>query len=221
MKEMKKLIQKGKEQNFVFKSEREIKNECENKISLFLEKIMSNIAAKKESFSNKDLMNIAFECIYRFKQIPSQEIIEAIKNIIKYDELNHPDIDYNKNDILKFSFLLTKFESLKLLTQEAQNTYDVLSNLLINRGLENLNNDEIKNVMFNFTRNKLAPSQELFTLLEPYIIKEINNFEFKSLIHIFSAYIKNFRGSDFFIKTLGFHLGARFKEANIDGIFII
>ncbi len=216
---MKKLIQKNREQNFVFKSEGEIKNECENKINIFLDKFIRNIAAKKESFSNKDLMNIAFEYIYRFKQIPLQEIIEKIKNIIKYDELKSSDNDYNKNDILKFSYLLTKFDSLKL-TEEAEKAYDDLAILLIKRGLENLNKNEIKNILFNFTRNKLPPNIELFSLLEPYIIKEINNFDFKSLIHIFTAYIKNYIGTDFFIKTLGFHLGARLKEANIDGIYL-
>jgi len=211
------LINKGKEQNFVFKSETTIKNDFQNKLNLLLEKLMSNLIAKKESYSNKDLMNITFEFIYRYKKIPSPEMIEAIKNILKYEELKNIDNDYTKNDLLKFSNILTKFESLKLTEEETIKTYDDLASLLIKRGLENLKNDEIKNVIFNFTRNKLLPNIELLTLLEPYIIREINKFDFKSLTHIFNAYVKNFTGSDFFLKTLGFHLGARLKEASING----
>lgn len=215
---MRKLVQKGKEQNFVFKSETVIKSECENKIEIFLEKINANLIAKKESFSNKELMNIAFELVYRYKKFPSQEIVNAIKNIIKYEELKNMDKNYNKNDLIKFSFILTKYEVLKITEEEAQKTYDDLADSLIKLGLEKLTIDEIKTIIFNFTKNKFPVNVELFTLLEPYIIKEINSFDFKSLAHVFNSYLKHLRGSDFYIKTIGFHLGARIKEATITGI---
>jgi hypothetical protein len=53
--------------------------------------------------------------------------------------------------------------------------------------------------------------------MEPYIIKNILNYDIKSIVAIFYAYLSNFRGTDFFIKTLGFTIKSRIKEASIDG----
>ncbi len=219
-KELKILIQKGKEQNFVFRSEADIKQESENKLKIFFEKIFNNFTIKLYSFPNKDLMNIAFEFIYRFKEIRNEIILKGFKTIINNNELSEQEKEYSISDILRFSFLLTKYDLLKLTVEETQKTYNDLSQLLIKKGLENLNTDDIRRIMFNFTRNQFEVSIDLFTLLEPYIIRDINQYSLKSLIYIFIAYIKNYIGTDFFIKNIGFNIGARLKEANIEGNII-
>ena len=77
---------------------------------------------------------------------------------------------------------------------------------------------KFKNVLINFSRNKLNPNIELLTHFEPYIIKNLLTYDIKTLVAIFYAYVSNFRGSDFYIKTLGFSISSRIKEASIEGI---
>jgi len=182
---------------------------------------MKNISNRLDNYSNIDLMNVTFEFIFRFRKIPIEEIINGVRKIIKNNELKNNKENFLKNDLMKFSYLLTKFELLKFSENEVQSSFNYLAELFIFKGLQNLNSEEIKKIIINFTKNKFPPNLDLFTLLEPYIIRDINNYEYKSLLIIFSSYIKNFKGSDFFIKTVGFNLGCRLIEANIDGNYYL
>ena len=206
----------------MFKKETEIKAEIEEKINIFFEKIFQNILNNQNSiFTSKDYINIIFECVYRFKKIPSSDILKKIQIFLNNPEKkNFISENFSKNEILKLCFLLCKHENLSIDKLSAKSSLDYLSEILLSTGLENLTNEEIKTVILNYSKNNLNPNIELFTLLEPYIIKGINSFNFKSMVLIFVAYLKNFRGTDFFIKTLGFYVNSRLKEAELNGKII-
>lgn len=189
----------------------------EEKLLLLIEKINEHILNNHNNYSNKDKISITFEYLYRYKTLPDQNIVKSVKKFIEDKELNNKETQFSKNEILKFCFLLTKYELIDLKTEQAQESLDTLAELLMITGLEKLTFDEIKILIVNNSKSKLNPHVELFTLLEPHIIKEINNANVKSLIRIFNCYRRSFLGTDFFIKTIGFYIGARVNEANIDG----
>ncbi len=208
----------------MFKSENEIKNEYHGKLDIFFDNFYEYIKEKNNDFSNKEKVLILFEFIYRFKKLPDENLLNSFKDLISSNEKNNNNFnkfDYNKSDLIKISFLLTKWDSISINKQEAINTGDLVANLFIKNGLEKLKSEEIKNILINFCRNKLNPNIELLTHLEPYIIKNILKYDIKSIVAIFYAYLSNFRGTDFFIKTLGFTIKARIKEASIEGMEIL
>ena len=222
VKELKNTIEKAKKQEFIFKSEFEIKSESDEKLSLFFEEIYRLVDEKSKELTKKELVLILFEFIYRFKLIiPDKKILNSLKELFSENRqiLQSQIFSYDKSELIKISFLLSKYESLNISKDEAISYLDLIENGLINFGLEQLNLEEIKIIIINFAKNKLNANLELFIHLEPYIIKSILNIDIKTLVTIFYAYLSNYRGSDFFVKTLGFSIKSRIKETSIDGNF--
>jgi len=59
---------------------------------------------------------------------------------------------------------------------------------------------------------------DLFTKLEPYIIREMQNFYYKTIALIFHTYVQADLGSNFFLNTLILYLKNNFIKAELEDI---
>ncbi len=154
--------------------------------------------------------------LYRFKKDIPKEFSDLIFSESKNKE-NFLDEKFKKSELIKLTFILSRYKQLLNTKTNAEEALENLSNEILKIGLANYSKGELLALITNLSYRNVYPDLELFTRFEPYIIKYLNEYEPTSLINIFIAYIRNFRGSNFLIQSLGFSIASNLRFLNLRG----
>jgi hypothetical protein len=201
--ELKTVINKNKEKQFIISKESEIEDEYEEKLNLFLSELYEIIKEKKMNL--RETVVVYFEVFFRLKRDIPKDISDMIFEQCRNSE-NLKNSHFTKMDLIKLSFILSRYNTL---LSKRQNAVEGLSNVVnsfIEIGLGNFQKEELLSIIKNLSYKNVYLDLEFFTRLEPYLLKHLNEYKISSIVNIFCIYIKNFIGSDFFLQTLGFSI---------------
>jgi len=215
--ELKTVINKNREKQFIISKESEIEDEYEEKLNLFLTELDEIIKEKKMNL--RETVVVYFEVIFRMKRDIPKDISDMI-----FEKCKNPEnlkFYFTKMDLIKLSFILSRYNTL---LNKRQNAVEGLSNVVnnfIEIGLGNFQKEELLSVIKNLSYKNVYIDLEFFTRLEPYVLKYLNEYKISSIVIIFSIYIKNFIGSDFFLQTLGFSISKNLEFLNTKDLVYI
>ncbi len=170
----------------------------------------------EKSFGFQEIVVTYFEVLYRFKKEIPKEFSDLIFEECKNEE-NFSDGQFRKEDLIKLTFILSRYKLLLNTKSNAEEAFEVVANQLVKIGLSNYTKEELLAIIKNLSYRNVFPDLELFTKLEPHILKYINDYEPFSLLNIFCAYLRNYRGSNFIIQTLGFSIASNIRFMNLLG----
>jgi hypothetical protein len=175
-----------------------------------------NKIIEEKIFKFRDLLLIYFEVLYRFKKdIPAQFVETIFQESNKEESFSN----FKIQDLIKLSHILSRHRLFMRTKEEAEGGLMIIANIVLNYGFENLSKQELYELIYNMSYNQLFTNLEFYTYAEPHLIKYFNEFSAKSLVNIYSIYIKNYLGSNFFIQTLGFTISSNLANFNLKGIF--
>ena len=210
-------INKAKEQQNIFKKEEEIKEEYNERINIFLEELEKFVEEK--SFDFYELVITYFEVLFRFRKEIPKEFSDLIFEESKNQE-NFENGKFKLNELIKLTFILSRYNLLLNTKSNAEEGLDVVTNQIVELGLANLKKDELLALITNITFKNVYSNLELFTKLEPHILKYLNELTPTSLVLIFSSYIRNYCGSNFFIQSIGFSIVSNLNFLSLRGKII-
>lgn len=184
----------------MLKKEIEVKEEYQQKIDEFLDLIDSHMSSKSD-LNIKDIISVFFEYLHKFnREMPEQYQYQLINECSTDKFLN---LDLEKLELIKLSFILSR---MKIPKEIIEKCFKNLTCKILKLELQDLSKEEISTIIANFSYNSVYPDIELFTRLEPYILKYLENYSVFSIINLFSSYLKNLCGTDVFLNTLGFSI---------------
>lgn len=215
--ELKTLLNKSKEQQFILSKESDIQAEFEEKLDSFLSEL-NDIVGEKD-FDLREIVNVYFEVFFRMKKEFSKEIADKIFEL----SMNSENLkQFTKMDLIKLSYILSRYN---LLLNKRINAVEGLSNIVkgfLQLGLGNFTKEELLSIIKNLSYKNVYVDLEFFTRLEPYLLKYLNEYNVSSVVNIFCLYIKNFLGSNFFLQTLGFSIATNLNFLTVkDLVFLL
>jgi hypothetical protein len=160
-----------------------------------------------------------FEVLYRLKKEIPKEFSDLIFEESKNEE-NFSEGQFSKEDLIKLTFILSRYKLLLNNKTNAEQAFEVVTNQLMKIGLANYSKEELLAIITNLSYRNVFPDLVLFTKMEPHLLKYMNDYEPISLINIFCAYLRNYRGSNFILQTLGFSIASNMKYLNLLGKII-
>ena len=219
-----------KEKNFSFHEISLVYFECLYRFKREIPKNISDIIFE-ESKNENNLLNEEIEEEDK-ENIIEEEITKDMEEDIEGDITNNKnsfsdginklhnfkDGVFRKSDLIKLSYILSRF---RLLLNTKENAEVGIENILraINKiGLKNFSKEELLALVTNLSYRSIYPDLHFFTKLEPHLLKYFNNYSVSSLVSIFFSYIKNYRGSNFFIQTLGFSISSNLEFCSSKGM---
>lgn len=199
--------------------ESEIQSEYEETLSAFLSELENII--KEKDFSLRDYINVYFEIFYRFKKDIPKEISDLIFEESKINE-NMNKNQFTKVELIKLSYILSRYN---ILLNKRQNAVEGLSNIVeefYKIGLGNFTKEELYSIIKNLGYKNIYIDLEFFTRLEPYLLKYLTEYNISTVVNIFTLYMKNFLGSNFFLQSLGLGIATNLKYLNTkDLVFLL
>jgi hypothetical protein len=153
-----------------------------------------------------------FEIYYRLnKEIPKKFSDRIFKESSNFENFK----DFDKLDLIKMTHLLSRYQEFGNSKTEAVEGLNTVTKCLLNTDLSELKRNELETIILNLSYKQVNPNIELFTNLEPYVLKYLPEYSLQSLVNIFSAYIRSFCGTNFFLQTLGFTISSQLSNCNI------
>jgi hypothetical protein len=207
-------MEKNKEQRFIFKKEEEINQEYYTKIEAFVERL--NKLIKEKEYKFHDLVLTYFEIFFRFKRSIPSDIAQII-----FNECENPDNfkEFKKLDLIKLSFILSHYYNIEGINKESateamKNLVDKIASL----ELAEFSMNEIEEIVMNLCHREIYPDLVLFTRFEPHILKYLPRYSLSSVIKIFSAYIRTYCGTNFFLQALGYCISAQIDKCSTENL---
>jgi hypothetical protein len=211
-KEMSTSLMKHKEQKFILRPESDIHREYEQKKDELLSLIFKICSSEKNIYNIKNLLNCYFEIYHKFKRSLPKEVVETLFNT----EMVSKDIgNLSISDLTKLSYLYSQyFQHIEVSRDKAISSFALIKTQILPL-LSKLDQEEIYRIIINFGLKEIYPDFELFTFMEPYILKYLNSYDMSKVIRIFTTYIKNKLGSNFFIQTLSFSIYSHLSQCQV------
>jgi hypothetical protein len=209
-------LQKGKDQNFILTKEEEINKTFEENVDKLVEEVDKYVQEK--DFNLKDLVLTYYEIFYRFKKNIPKDISDKI--FIECTEYANIQ-NFDKSELVKVSYILSRFKMFLNTKTNAKKALDNVIQSLMKINLNHFSKEEIENLISIFSYNSVHPHLEFFTLLEPHILKYLNDYPIGSLIRIFTSYLHNFLGSNFFIQTVGFAINSNLNKCQLKELIML
>jgi hypothetical protein len=192
------------------RKEEDIDKEYNISLEQFLERI-ANIVEKK-NYTFYEIVMTYFEVNYRMKKdIPQKFIDRIFKDCLNVENLR----EFGKLELIKLTYLLSRYEDLRVKQQDAFESLNSVIQCLLQMDLSALTKSELEAIILNLSYKQINPDLELFTYLEPYILKYLSEYSLQSIVNIFYAYVKSFCGTNFFLQTLGYSISSKLEYCNI------
>jgi hypothetical protein len=173
---------------------------------------------ERKNYSFYEIVMTYFEVYYRL----NKEVPKKFADRIFIDSMIIENFkDFDKLELIKLTHLLSRYKEFGHSKKDAFECLNTVVECFLTMDLSTLTKSEVEALIINLSFKQVNPHLELFTYLEPYVLKYIADYSIKSLVNIFSAYVKGYCGTNFFLQTLGYTIASKLPNCNIIDLDIL